>query len=131
MQKSCKRFISIGCIAVCLSVLAGCGPNRAQREGRAVVSGTVTFNGKPVPGGIITFLSPSGATAGGMLRSAGNYYIEDAPIGKNKVTVDPEAIKPELGSRYVQVPPKYLKPDMTDLKVTIEAGENRADFELK
>lgn len=129
---SCKRLIVFVGVIACFVATTGCSPQRAQRADRAIVSGTVNFKGKPVPGGVITFTaSESGNTAGGMLKADGTYYIEDAPFGENKVTIDPEAVKPELGSRYVQIPAKYLQAGTSGLTFKIELGENTADFNLE
>jgi len=128
-------LISHRCIllfsVIALMATIGCGPNRAARPDRAIVTGTVTYQGKPVPGGIITFTGANGDTEGGMLRENGAFYVENAPVGENKVTVDPEQIKPELGSRYVKLPEKYLNPDTTDLTFKVEAGSNAAEFRLE
>jgi hypothetical protein len=126
---NCKSLFVL-VVVVCTATF-GCGPKRAVRADRAVVAGTVTFGGKPVPGGLITFNGANGNTDQGMLRNDGSFYVENAPIGESKVTVDTEQIKPELGSRYVKLPEKYLKPETTDLKVTVEAGTNKADFNLE
>lgn len=127
-----KSLIFTVVAVACFAGLLGCGPQRAERSDRAIVSGTVIFKGKPVPGGVITFVaSDSGNTAGGTLKSDGTYYIEDVPVGENKVTIDPEAIKPELGSRYVQIPAKYLQTGTSSLTFNAQSGENKADFTLE
>jgi hypothetical protein len=127
----CRRFLFIVSCILCCVVSIGCGPKRAVRADRSVVSGTVTFQGKPVSGGVITFTSSSGDTAGGMLREDGTYYIEDAPMGDTKVSIDTESIRPELGGRYVKLPAKYVQASTTDLSHKVEGGENTADFKLE
>src|SRR5262245_29574458 len=130
MPMNCRRFLAV-LIAVACVASTGCGPKRAVRADRAVVSGTVTYQGKPVTGGVITFTGANGDTEQGMLRDTGAFYVENAPVGENKVTVDPEQIKPELGSRYIKLPAKYLKPETTDVTVKVEAGTNKADITLQ
>lgn len=66
-----------------------------------------------------------------MLRADGSFYIEDAPIGENQITIDTEGLKPELGSRYVKLPEKYWTAEQTDLKFEIKPGDNKADFALE
>src|SRR5262245_7817127 len=107
---SSKPFCALIAVAVCATFL-GCGPKRAVRADRSVVSGTVTYQGKPVTGGVITFTGANSDTESGMVRENGSFYVENAPVGENKVTVDPEQIKPELGSRYIKLPAKYLRPE--------------------
>lgn len=130
MQMNCRHLIVLSSV-VAFVATTGCGPKRAARPDRAVVTGTVTYQGKPLPGGIITFTGANGDTEGGMLRENGSFYVENAPVGETKVSVDPEAIKPELGSRYVKLPTKYLTAETTDLKFKVEAGNNKADFALQ
>ena len=77
------------------------------------------------------FTGPSDNTAIFMLHQNGTYDIDDVPIGDNKVTVDTEAYKPELGSRYVKVPAKYLQPETTSLTFKVEGGNNTANFDLQ
>ena len=84
-----------------------------------------------MPGGRIKLTSSTGDSAGDMLEEDGTFHIENAPIGDVKVTVDSEYIRPELGSRYVKLPAKYMKPDTTDLTFKVEAGSNKAEFKLQ
>lgn len=124
-------IIVIGAVA-CSAAIFGCSPQRAQRADRAIASGTVTYKGKPLGGGIITFAaSGTSNTSSGMLKADGTYYIEDVPVGENNITIDPETIKPNLGSRYVQIPAKYLQATTSGLTSKIELGENTADFNLE
>jgi hypothetical protein len=127
---NCQRLVVLVSVVVCVAT-CGCGPKRAARPDRAIVTGTVTYQGKPVPGGVITFTGANGDTEGGMLRENGSFYVENAPVGENKISVDPEQIKPELGSRYVKLPAKYLQAETTDLTFNVEAGSNTADFNLE
>jgi hypothetical protein len=129
-----QRYFAIVAVGIFANILAtgGCGPNRVQRADRAAVTGTVTYMGKPVSGGIVTFTSASnGATADCMLKSNGKFAVGDVPQGEVKVTIDPESIKPELGSRYVQLPAKYLSAQTSGLSFDVKPGDNTADFDLQ
>jgi hypothetical protein len=59
---------------------AGCG-----RTGK--VSGTVTFQGKPLPGGKIIFYSEEGRPSGTGFIEDGRYEVADAPVGPCKIVV--------------------------------------------
>jgi hypothetical protein len=124
MQMKSKSLIVVIIIAS-VAVTIGCGPQRAERPDRAIVSGTITYQGKPVSGGNIAFIAASGGnTASGVLKSDGSYSIDDAPIGQNQVSIDTESIKPYLGPNYVKLPEKYLSPEKSGLTFEVKAGEN-------
>src|SRR5262245_14598097 len=75
--------------ALSLAALAGC-----LNGSTGTVTGSVTFNGKPIEKGQITF-SPSGATGGtaGAEITAGKYEVQDLVPASYQVSV--EAV-PEL-----------------------------------
>ena len=78
-------------LAACLLAVVslGCGP-RGPSLGQ--VTGTVTLDGKPLPGVSVTFMPESGGVASGITDASGKYEIthsdgKGAPVGKNKVAV--------------------------------------------
>jgi hypothetical protein len=81
-----KRFrflsLSLSLIAVVLIGLAGCGGSGAS------VSGTVTYNGKPVESGHINFypVDGQGSPVGGPIEG-GKYTVKNVPPGKHRVNV--------------------------------------------
>jgi hypothetical protein len=111
----------------------GCGPQRVERPDRARVTGKVTYNGKPVQGGVIVFhsISDSKKSGGGSLKEDGSYSVTNVPIGEAQVTVDTESLKPHLGSLYVKLPDRYMSSEESGLTFTVEAGENSKDFVLE
>jgi hypothetical protein len=113
--------------------VGGCTSKPAGRPDRSVVSGTVKYKDKPVTGGRLTFISAanSGNTAMCLIHEDGTFSVGDAPLGENKVTIDTESTKPELGARYVQIPTKYSASPTTGLTFDVKLGENTADFDLK
>jgi len=111
----------------------------------AKVFGKVTYQGKPVPQGSITFqaTSPGGRNATGQIDSDGNYTLQTenpgdgALLGDYIVTIyahdepildyTPKVpIKPKL-----LVPAKYEKPETSGLKATVKAGSNPINFDLQ
>jgi hypothetical protein len=51
------------------------------------VSGTVTYNGKSLPYGRVTFVCADGTVVSGKIESDGTYTIPQAPAGPAKVAV--------------------------------------------
>jgi hypothetical protein len=125
-------------------VLSGCGSG----GGAGDVSGKVTYQGKALPSGRITFLCKGGDKP--VLSSAikdGEYSIEKAAAGPARVAVEtfqfktvpiPGATKsstlpgsdaPPPGP-YVPIPQKYRTPDSSGLTYTISKGKQTKDFDL-
>src|SRR5262245_48654018 len=72
-------------LAGCLfSLSAGCGPNY---KARATVKGKVTFGGKNLTIGSVTFLNKDKMQGSATIDKNGNYVCNDAPIGECTVTV--------------------------------------------
>jgi hypothetical protein len=140
-----------------LTVLIGCtgNPNTA-----AVVTGKVTYKGETLTAGVIGFYPEKGGSYTATITPDGNYEVGNLPVGAAKVTVDteganpdkktptyggakgakgkmtsppPEGINVAKGSsgKYVKIPPQYAKPDKTTLSVTLKAGKNTENIELK
>src|SRR2546423_1446976 len=77
--------------ALCIVLVFGCegGPSRP-----ANVSGKVTLNGKPLPGGSIGFVFKDGERGGGEIEPDGTYDARQLPAGEASVFIDNEALKP-------------------------------------
>ena len=143
------RLLLAAGVGVCLFVLTiGCEGAAGGPE-RAVVSGSVTYDGEPVEGGIIRFVPTKGTEApvsGAQIKN-GQYAADGkggVPVGTHKVEilgyeakVDPNAEPlPEFmieegawsGKQYI--PEKYNK--QTELEITIESGSGKItkDFQL-
>ena len=131
-----------------LLTCSGCGPSRPET---APVAGRVTFQGKPVAEGMITFLPEHGRPAIGAIGPDGGYRLttfeagDGAPPGKYTVTIEarrvtappaPKSMKDEvnvpLGQTKVEwlVPERYARPDATPLTAEVVRGANTIDFNL-
>jgi hypothetical protein len=159
-------------VLLCCLSLIGCGGPKFGK-----VSGKVTYQGKPLPGGKVMFW-PQAAGVNPVsvpLQPDGSYTAEAVPAGEVSVTVEtasvsgkpqgfagqmamgqpggtpqhggppPEVVK-EIGDRmrktgmipaqpergnYVEIDPKYSRPDQSGFKTTVEPGEQTYNIDLK
>ncbi|MCO6046947.1 hypothetical protein NG895_23865 [Aeoliella sp. ICT_H6.2] len=135
---------------------SGCGDGKPET---AVVTGTVSYQGKPLPEGQIAFYPEIGRMAAGPIAADGTYTLttfeagDGALVGKHTVTITakrvtggmPEAKSfeeeirmasdPKSGSANdVRVtwlaPAKYAERKTTPLQREVKAGSNVLDFDL-
>ncbi len=136
---------SIALLAVSFTFVAltltGCGSSGPEM---AKVTGTVTYQGKPVSKGTITFVPnvAGGRNATGELSPDGNYRLQTenpsdgALLGEYKVTIyaHDEPILDYIPKKPVKpkilAPVKYEKPETSDLKATVQSGSNNFNFTL-
>jgi hypothetical protein len=128
---------TLACSAVAFSLLAGCGGDRGPE--RAVVSGIVTFRGKPVRDGTVRFVPTAGSnvpTAGASIAD-GRYKADGhggVPVGTHKIQVEafrkaPLPLKPgAVAPRYYDdggVPEQFIPArynSNTQLEIVIPPG---------
>lgn len=135
------RRISILIGFMLFALLTGCGSDQAKT---AIVKGTITFKGKPVPNGTVTFIPlGEGPAATGELQKDGSYTLktykdaDGAVLGKHKViVVAMEDMAGRLPEDRTPTPPpivphKYTSAATTDLQAEVKEGENIVDFDLK
>ena len=119
---------------------AGCEP------GTGSLSGTVTFKGQPLPGGIVAVVCSDGRVADSKIAPDGTYSIEYAPAGDLKVKVitqppvsgmkspNPMArnVRRDPGSRsepfaplggYVPIPERYRDAERSGLSCAVVKGK--------
>src|SRR5262249_45419644 len=117
-------------LMVLLLTVTGCGPYTGS------VSGTVTFKGKPLPGGMVTFSHSDGRFSYGKIAGDGSYSTPNAPAGEVKIGV---ATQPPLipGSKvgplgpYVPIPIRYKDAETSGLTFTIQRGEQTHNINLE
>jgi len=126
---------------------------------KASISGKVTYNGLPMPGGYVIFAPVEGGGGGtaSIDPKDGSYEILDLPTGKMKIAVKPaqdpamprgmnaygppkdsgapaDAMKGlnqgSKGSKYVPVPLEKTDPETSALEVEVKAGKNTHDISL-
>ncbi|WP_435006619.1 hypothetical protein P12x_004136 [Tundrisphaera lichenicola] len=134
------RLVAFGLALAAIGPL-GCGSSGPEL---ASVSGQVTYQGKPVTLGMVTFLplNPDGRTATGQIDSSGNYTLQTqnpgdgALLGDYRVTIfaQDNPVLDYIPKKKVPpkrlVPEKYEKPDTSGLKETVNSGSNTINFDL-
>jgi hypothetical protein len=147
-----SRFLGLVVVAALLVFAVGCGGGRDSSLPDLVpVSGTVTLDGKPLAGAIVTFL-PVGATKGrscyGVTGADGRYELMEnekskgAPVGEFSVLVnkwvmpdgsdfpkDSTQSAMDAGAREL-LPPQYSLDGSSTLKATVPAGGGTVDFQV-
>jgi hypothetical protein len=118
-----------------LSFLALTGCER----GRGDVSGTVTLDGKPLPGGMVTFVADNGQAEAARIGEDGKYTVTNIPVGLARVTVvtqppvrmyeNGKAFEP-LG-KYVPIPERYRDPETSGLTFDVKRGPQDFDLPLQ
>ncbi len=127
----------------------GCGSSDQPELGQ--VTGTITFDGKPLTGVAVVFQPDNGRPARGMTDAEGKYeltYIRQTKgtkVGPNRVEIAPsedgeseEDSGSEDESNTAAKKPKSSKPTIparynvkSELKVDVKAGKNTFDFALQ
>jgi hypothetical protein len=84
------RRVHLGaCSLLVLALASGCGSKTTR------ASGQVLLDGKPLPGGIVTFVPVEGkAPATATIQEDGTFDMPNAPVGPVQVTVNNLALKP-------------------------------------
>ncbi|WP_437193124.1 hypothetical protein [Planctomicrobium sp. SH527] len=132
----------LGFVAVSLTGCSQTGPDLAK------VTGTVSLDGKPVPGAVIRFIpqGEKGSPSYGGTDDSGNYKLmfstskDGAMLGEHFVEISTTKIsKSELAElkaagenvptvEFVAIPKKYNK--RGTLTATVTKGRNDIDFDL-
>lgn len=145
--------------ALCVLVAYGCGDEAGTpTTEQATVSGSVTYDGKPVPvdTSILFSCQDLAANAAGQVDSLGNYSLRAAdpavgiPVGRYKVMIRPpvsaaaapamgtpeyEKVMQQGGVREAPPPPKEIPEQFTSLETSgivleLKPGPNEFDFDL-
>jgi hypothetical protein len=113
-------------------LLAGCSPGPAK----GTVKGSVTLDGQPVDGGVITFTPADGNSQSEAVMITGGEYSVTMPVGEKKVQIYWAPSGSKAGDTATQgreqivqrVPVKYN--DQSTLTHAVTKGEARKDFSL-
>ena len=148
-----RTALGLGLTLVLATIGSGCGNADPGKPKLGKVNGKVTYNGKPVTSGTVTFTpeaTKGGATgqgALGQISADGSYDLttfdtgDGAILGQHIVTVvsysDPNYGKPKPDGTYdyklpkPAIPEKYTKVDQSPLRCTVEEGSKTFAIEMK
>jgi len=73
------------------------------------VTGTITYDGKPLTGGLVTFLDQNERAHQGNISAEGKYTIPDVPVGDVKIAVNTTFEPPNIPRGGQGAPPKGMK----------------------
>ena len=151
------KLVGLSLFLISLSVGCGGAGGDGFKGARGQVTGTVMYQGKPVPAGTsVLFQAKDGAsyTATGVVGSDGKYELsyqgkKDLPAVAYMVTLSPPAntaaaaatdpaamadgqkLAEAAASAQAVIPAKYLSIVDTTLTFTVKEGANKADFTLE
>ena len=138
MKPNLTRIV-LSCFLV-LAVIAasGCGGRRGIDLPTASVSGKVTYQGKPLSFGRVTFFHPSGHAAGADIAADGTFAL-NAYQGNNGLSVECyDYLRPgsrvqrsRMGDDKSLIPLRYSVYTTSGLTCEVKPGEgNKAEFTL-
>lgn len=126
-------------LVLVVGVVAGCGGGR-----KGEVSGTISYQGKPLPSGEITFFNNDKQIVGGASIRDGKYKASSLPPGPVKITVNtsgpdtsvdkkavPQSEGKPISAASIDIPPRYSTPDQSDLTYEVKPGVQEHPIELK
>jgi len=134
-----RAAAAAGLFAAALLTALGCdsGPRTGE------VSGTISYDGKPVEKGAITFVPIDGkATTEGGNIVGGKYTAAKVPVGNAKVYINGTKVigkkkayntkdSPEVDLYDELLPDKYSNQGTTELTFEVKPGKNEKDWDLK
>ncbi len=137
MHLRIQRFPGFNFIAVCALLCLGCARISEDLPETVPVTGTVTYQSKPVPGANVMFYPEEGRKpAVGTTDENGVYSLttfekgDGAIPGTHTVTVTAYDSTDQGASMASLVPEKYASPTASPLQVTVEQGSNEIPLEL-
>jgi hypothetical protein len=140
-------------MALLAALAAGCGSSKGT------VTGKVTYNGNPVPGGQVFFVLPDTPPVFAKIGPDGSYTAKDVPVGEATVCVETDSVKsagggaatPQykppkdadpnvydpsiqsapVGGKYVAIPSEYGDPATSTLRYTVKDGDQTHNIDLQ
>ena len=159
MSTTVRRLVAFPAVLALLAVSSGCGGGGGKQVATVPVSGTVTWQGKPLADATVSFYSKEHDFLGtGVTNAEGHYELyQGAAPGENTVWIskvegdagasadpgenpeaDPVQLQEMAGDidegielQGEQLPAKFSNPDQTVLSFKVpEGGSDSADFRL-
>ncbi len=102
-----EAFVQVVLVATMLLPTVGCG----RRTGE--ISGEATYNGKPIPGGLLTFrpADESENSVSYELGRDGKFKVE-LPVGETSICIDNREFEPRPATSPATPPGMNLPPDV-------------------
>ncbi len=132
------RYGGMAAFVVAAGLVVGCGGGVPEAE----VSGTISYDGKPIEDGAITFFPTDGkgSTGGGTIKD-GKYSATKVAVGKTKGVISgskvvgkkkiyPTPDSPEMPVTAEILPAKYSGREKTELIYETKRGSNEKDWDL-
>jgi len=104
-----------------IAALALLVPAASAQEKTGTITGKITYQGKPLTGGFVTFIG-KGAKIPSRINADGTYRVREMPIGEAKIVVE---------SKGVVIPKAFASAKTTPLIVRVQEGKQQHDIELK
>lgn len=130
------RFTVTFVVIAALPLLAGCGRSWGE------VSGTVRYQGKPLPKGSITFYDEANQSLTSAINADGSYNVSKVATGKVKVAVslpmyiamqgDTKGMARMAAERRTlpNLPVRYADAEKSGLDREVKSGSQTIDFDL-
>jgi hypothetical protein len=124
-----RRMTSLTAAAI-LTLAAGCGPPTGS------ITGTVTFDGTPLDGGIISFVPATGNSVAATIQPNGAYSVSGVPPGEAVVVITQGPSLAEQGKTLKEgkskapspakspITEKYGDVNKSQLRFTVQVGPN-------
>jgi hypothetical protein len=140
MNRSNVYNLLYGLIAIVASLVVAVGLLRLPGclgEVTGTVTGKVNFSGKPLSEGWITFFDREGNGYRTFIHPNGTYTLANVPQGMVKIAVEarrravPDGPATDPVGPYRHVPRRYSDADKSGLSLTVRAGPQDVDIDLK
>jgi hypothetical protein len=112
------RFLSVTALVVGLAVLA-C-PVQAADKDTGSVEGKITFAGKSLTKGKVSFHPRKGKPVVADIKADGTYSARKVPVGEVRISIKSKG-----------VPEKYASPKTSGLTLKVTKGKQEFNIELK
>jgi hypothetical protein len=125
MMRVLVPVVSLGVGAAVVAVPGGC--HRSAADAAAGVRGAVTFQGKPLAGGLVVFAPDPdrggrGKPAKAEVGADGRFELPDVPPGWYRVAIAPPHVYPAAISP--PFPAKLARPDLSGLVREVRPGRD-------
>ena len=116
-------------VACALALVAGCGDG-AGAPAKSALRGRITVDKKPLGAGLVTAHSGGSKVAETNLNQDGSFEFYNLSAGDYQLAVsNTEASTPYF--KGVKLPSRYADPAQSGMTVSVAAGENSREFDLK